>query len=60
MTVRDAGNNNDPLAIVVPTGLKFRTEDTKLYVPVVTLLKKNAKKAFRTIKIWIYKNYKVE
>ena len=60
MTVRDAGNNNDPPAIVAPTGLKFRTEDTKLYVPVVTLLTKNAKKTFRTIKIWIYKNYKVE
>ena len=40
MTVRDAGNNNDPLAIVVPTGLKFRTEDTKLYVPVVTITTK--------------------
>ena len=44
MTVRDAGNNNDPPAIVAPTGLEFQITDTKLYIPVVT---------FRTIKIRI-------
>ena len=44
MTVRDAGNNNDPPAIVAPTGLEFQITDTKLYVPVVTLSTKNDKK----------------
>ena len=34
MTVRAAGNNNDPRAIVAPTGLKFQIKDIKLYVPV--------------------------
>ena len=41
MTERDAGNNNDPKAIVAPTGLEFKITDTKLYVPVVTLSKEN-------------------
>ena len=41
MTVRAAGNNNDPPAIVAPTGLEFQITDTKLYVPVVILSKKN-------------------
>ena len=40
MTVRAAGNNNDPPAIVAPTGLEFQITDTKLYVPVVILSKK--------------------
>ena len=53
MTVRDAGNNNDPPAIVAPTGLEFKIKDTKLYVPVVTLSTKNDKKTFGTTKIWI-------
>ena len=44
MTVRDAGNNNDPPAIVAPTGLEFQITDTKLYVSVVTLSKENDKK----------------
>ena len=30
----------DP-AIVAPSGAKFKTKDTKLYVPVVTLSKEN-------------------
>ena len=34
MTVRAVGNNNDPRAIVAPTGLKFQIKDIKLYVPV--------------------------
>ena len=41
MIVRAAGNNNDPPAIVAPTGLEFQVKDTKLYVPVVTLSKEN-------------------
>ena len=41
MRVRDAENNNDPPAIVAPTGLEFQITDTKLYVPVVTLSKGN-------------------
>ena len=53
MTLRAAGNNNDPPAIVAPTGLKFQITDTKLYVPVVTLSTENDKKTFRTIKIRI-------
>ena len=40
MTVRDAGNNNYPPAIVVPTGLEFKIIDTKLYVPVATFFKR--------------------
>ena len=41
MTVRAAGNNDDPPAIVAPTGLEFQIKDTKLYIPVVTLSKEN-------------------
>ena len=36
MAVRDPGNNNDPPAIVAPTGLELQITDTKLHVPVVT------------------------
>ena len=32
MTERDAKNNNDPPAIVAPSGLEFKIIDTKLYV----------------------------
>ena len=39
MTVRDAGNNNNPPAIVAPAGLEFQIKDTKLYVSIVTLSK---------------------
>ena len=46
MTVTAAGNNNDPPAIVAPTGLEFQIKDTKLYVPVVTLSTENDKKNF--------------
>ena len=48
MTVRDAESNNDPLAIVAPTGLEFK--DTKLYVPVVTLSKENDIKLLEQLK----------
>ena len=41
MTARAAGNNNDPPAIVAPTGLEFQVTDTKLRVPVVPLSKEN-------------------
>ena len=41
MTTRHAGNNNDPPAIVAPSGATFKITDTKLYVPVVTLSKEN-------------------
>ena len=37
MTVKNAGNNNDPPEIVSPTGLEFQITHTKLHVPVVTL-----------------------
>ena len=51
MTVRAAGNNNDPPGIVAQTGLEFQIADTKLYIPVVILSKENDKKTFKTIKI---------
>ena len=41
MIVRAAGNNNDPPAIVAPSGATFKITDTKLYVQVVTLSKEN-------------------
>ena len=50
MTVRDAGNNNDPPAIVAPTGLEFQIKDTKLYVPVVTLSTENDIKLLEQLK----------
>ena len=42
------------------TNATFPITDTKLYVPVVTLLTENDKKAFRTIKNRIQKSYQVE
>ena len=50
MTVRDAGNNNDLLAVVAPTRLEFQIIDTKLYVPIVTLSTKNDKKLLEQLK----------
>ena len=50
MKVRAAGNNNDPPAIVAPTGLEFQIKDTKLYVPVVTLSKENDIKLLEQLK----------
>ena len=44
MTVRAAGNNKNPPAIVALTGLKFQIKDKKLIVPVFTLSKKKKKK----------------
>ena len=50
MTVRAAGNNNNPPAIVAPTGLEFQIKDPKLYVPVVTLSKENDIKLLEQLK----------
>ena len=50
MTERDAGNNNDPPAIVAPTKLEFEITDIKLYVPVVTLSKENDTKLLEQLK----------
>ena len=48
--VRVTGNNNDPPAIVAPTGLEFQIKDTKLYVSIVTLSTKNDKKPLEQLK----------
>ena len=56
MTVRAAGNNNDPPVIAVATGLEFQITDTELYIPVVTLSNENDKKFFRTTIIRISKD----
>ena len=58
MTVRAAGNNNDPPAIVAPTGLEFQITDTKLYVPVVTLSKENDIKLLEKLKSGFKKTIK--
>ena len=50
MTVIAAGNNNDPPAVVAPTGLEFQITDTELYVPVITLSKENDKKLLEKLK----------
>ena len=50
MTVRDAGNNNNPPATVAPTGLEFQIKDLKLYVPIVTLSKENDIKLLEQLK----------
>ena len=49
--MRATRNNNDPLAIVGSTGLEFQIIETKLYDPVVTLLKENAKKLVKKLKL---------
>ena len=50
MTVKDAGNNNNPPAIVAQTGLEFQIKDLKLYFPIVTLSKENGKKLLEQLK----------
>ena len=50
MTVRTAGNNNVPPAIVATAGLEFQIKDTKLYVPVVTLSKEIDTKLLEQLK----------
>ena len=58
MTVRAAGNNNDPPAIAAPTGLEFQMTDTTLYVPIVTLSKENDKKLLKQLKLGFKKTVK--
>ena len=55
MTVRTAGNNNDPPALFAKTGLEFKITDTKFYISVVTLSKEKfvLYRTFRTAKIEI-------
>ena len=50
MTVRTAGNNNVPPAIVATAGLEFQIKDTKLHVPVVTLSKEIDTKLLEQLK----------
>ena len=50
MTERDAGNIDDPSAIVAPIGLEFHITDTKLHVPVVTFSTENDKKLLEQLK----------
>ena len=50
MAVRAAGKDNTSPAIVSPSGLEFQITDTKLYVPVITLLKENDKKLWQQLK----------
>ena len=58
MTVRATGNNNDPPAIVEPTGLEFQITDTKLYVPVLTLSNENDIKLLEKLKSGFTKTIK--
>ena len=60
-STRDADYNADPIIyeIDIPENAIFQITDTKLYVPVVSL-SKELYKTFRTIKIRIQKNYKME
>ena len=50
MTVRDAGNNNEPPTIVARNELEFQIKDTQLYFPVVTLSKEIDKKLSEQLK----------
>ena len=50
VTERDAGNNNDPPAIVTPTELELQVTDTKLYVTIITLSTENDKKLLEQLK----------
>ena len=58
MTTRDAENNNDPPAIVPPTGLEFQIKHTRLYVPAVTLSKENDIKLLEKLKLGFKKTIK--
>ena len=58
MTVKAVGNNNNPPAIVEPTGLEFQIKDTKLYVPVATLSKENDIKLLEKLKSGFKKTIK--
>ena len=58
MTVREAGNNNDPPGIAASTRLEFQIKDTKLSVPVVTLSTENDKKLLQQLKSGFKKTIK--
>ena len=60
MTVRAAGNDNNPPAIVAPTGLEFKIKDTKLYVSIVTLSKENDIKFLEQLKSGFKRTIKLE
>ena len=53
MTVRAAGNNNDPPAVVAPTGLEFQIMDITDVHSSCYFVKRKWLKTFRTIKIRI-------
>ena len=50
MTVRAAGNNDNPPVIFAPIELKFQIKDTKLYVPDVSLSTKDDNKLLGQLK----------
>ena len=50
MTVRAAGNNDNPPVIFTPIELKFQIKDTKLYVPDVFLSTKDDNKLLGQLK----------
>ena len=50
MTVRNAGNNNDPAAIVAPTGLEFKITDTNYMFQFFSLWKDNYTKLLEQLK----------
>ena len=50
ITVRAAGNNNDPPAIFAATELEFQIPNTNLYIPFVTLSTENDKKLLEQLK----------
>ena len=50
MTIRAAGNNDDPPAFLALTGVEFQIMETKLYIPVVTLSTVNDKKLLEQLK----------
>ena len=60
MTVRAAENDNNPPAIVAPTGLEFKIKDTKLYVSIVTLSKENDIKFLEQLKSGFKRTIKLE
>ena len=58
MTTWNAQGGNP--AVVAPSGAKLKITDTKLYVPVVTLLKEHDTKLLEQLKNRIQKNYNME
>ena len=58
MTVRAAGNSNNPPANVAPTGLEFHITDKKIVRSVVILSKENNKKLLEQLKSLFKKTVK--